>query len=321
MTNQTCARCGGPHDQKTPGCKACYHRHYYRTKHHKPTPTREPIYAGTIAGRAPALNNLIPKKREPDMPHPSTCRTCNAPLDQRTPGCPTCTSRHYARAYNKKTPARNLKAAQEHAATLAAYQAWLNARRQRIAANKPKNHPKPTYEPIYTEAEAAHYTNLSRPAITIARQKGHLHPDPNLTELAGHTIYKQTELDRWLDSRLPYDQITEALGKTTPHALAFATLWKSTNKSSKEQLEAIHHTLQHITNLSTHRELTAKNTRTLTEQLTKMRANTHEFPLTQQRDTLIHLIRTALPTRDGNDHTHDLATALYAWEQAIKQPH
>lgn len=318
MTNQTCARCGGPHDQQTPDCKACYHRHYYRRKRHKPTPTREHEYTGSTAGRTPALNNLIPKKGDPDMPHPNTCRTCNAPLDQRTPGCPTCTSRHYARAYNKKAPTRNLKAAQEHAATLAAYQAWVQARRQRLAKTNPNPKPKPVYEPIYTEAESATYTGLSRPAITCARQKGLLHPDPNLTELAGHTIYRQAELDRWMDSRLPYDQITEALGKTTTHAQAFATLWKSLDKPAKAQLEAIQDVRNHIADLHTPMTLTTRATRALTGQLTRLRTGAHEISLPQQRDTLTLLIRTALPTRDGTDHWIDLITALYAWEQAIK---
>ena len=317
MTNPLCAQCGGPHDQKTPGCKACYHRHYYRRKHHKPTPTRDHEYTGTTTGRNPALNNLIPQKGEPTMPHPNTCRTCNAPLDQRTPGCPTCTSRHYARAYSKKAPARNLKAAQEHAATLAAYNAWVQARRQRIAKTNPNPHPQRKYEPIYTEAEAAHYTNLSRPAITLARQKGQLNPDPSLTELAGHTIYRQAELDRWMDSRLPYDQITGALGRATPHAHAFATLWKSINEHPADQLAAIQHARTLIKDL-TPMTLTTRATRALTMQLTRLRTGAHEISLPQQRDTLTLLIRTALPTRDGVDHTHDLTAALYAWEQAIK---
>lgn len=318
MTNRTCTQCGGPRDQQTPGCKACYHRHYYRRKHHKPAPTRDHEYAGTTAGRNHALNSLIPKKQEPKMPHPATCRTCGVPLDQRTPGCVTCRARHYARTYTKKAPASNLKAAQEHEATLAGYQAWVQARRQRIAANPPQTHPKPTYEPIYTEAEAAQYTGLARCTISQARQKGHLHPHPSLTQAAGKNIYTQTELDRWADSRLPYDQITEALGRTTPHAKAFATLWKSTTKSAKEQIEAIQHTRKHIADLPAAMTLTTKNLKTLTAQLTKLRTGIHELPLPQQRDALMLLIRTALPSQDGSKHSLDLITALYAWEHAIK---
>lgn len=236
--------------------------------------TRDHEYTGTTAGRNPGLNSLIPKKGEPRMPHPNTCRTCNAPLDQRTPGCPTCTSRHYARAYNKKAPARNLKAAQEHAATLAAYKAWVQERRQRIAANNPKPAPQRTYEPIYTEAEAATYTGLSRPTITLARQKGLLNPDPSLTELAGHTIYRQAELDHWMDSRLPYGQITEALGQTTPHTQAFAALWKSASERPTDQLKAIQHARTLIKDL-TPMTLTAREARALTAQLTKLRTGAH----------------------------------------------
>lgn len=251
-----------------------------------------------------------------------TCAQCGAPLDQCTPGCKACYHRHYYRACNKKTPARDLKAARQHAATLAAHQAWVQARRQRIAKTNPKPRPKPAYEPIYTEAEAATYTGLSRHTIAIARQKGLLDPDPSLTELAGHTIYRRAELDRWMGARLLYKQITEALGgRTTPHAQAFATLWKSISERPADQLEAIQDVRQRITDLHTPMTLTAREARALTAQLTKLLRGTDEIPLPQQRDALALLIRTALPTHDGNNRRKGLTAALTAWEQAIKQPH
>lgn len=93
----------------------------------------------------------------------------------------------------------------EHTSTLAAYQAWVVARRKRIAKTpKPQYTPTPEREPIYTEREAAEYTGLARCTIGQARQKGHLHPDPHLTKAAQKIIYTQTELDRWTKTLHPH---------------------------------------------------------------------------------------------------------------------
>lgn len=66
MTSPVCARCGCPASEYTPSCRACYMRRYYRAKAPQKTPYRQPAYTGRVAGRVPALNSLIPPRKETD---------------------------------------------------------------------------------------------------------------------------------------------------------------------------------------------------------------------------------------------------------------
>lgn len=41
-------------------------RRRYRLKNPPPGGYREPVYTGAVAGRVPALNSLIPNRKDPD---------------------------------------------------------------------------------------------------------------------------------------------------------------------------------------------------------------------------------------------------------------
>nr|DAR47310.1 MAG TPA: hypothetical protein [Caudoviricetes sp.] len=65
MTSAVCARCGCPANEYTSSCRACYMRRRYRASvPQKPAVTRQPVYTGKVAGRVPALNSLIPPRKE-----------------------------------------------------------------------------------------------------------------------------------------------------------------------------------------------------------------------------------------------------------------
>nr|DAX26593.1 MAG TPA: Rubredoxin metal binding domain [Caudoviricetes sp.] len=65
MTSPVCARCGCPASEYTASCRACYSRRRYRARApKKPAATRQPVYTGKVAGRVPALNSLIPNRKD-----------------------------------------------------------------------------------------------------------------------------------------------------------------------------------------------------------------------------------------------------------------
>nr|DAV95910.1 MAG TPA: hypothetical protein [Caudoviricetes sp.] len=65
MTSAVCARCGCPATEYTPSCRACYMRRRYRARAPQKPAYRQPVYTGKVAGRVPALNSLIPNRKEP----------------------------------------------------------------------------------------------------------------------------------------------------------------------------------------------------------------------------------------------------------------
>lgn len=70
-----CRGCGVPIDEKTPGCKTCYMRHYERE--HRSSRNRE--------------------KYNDHKPQPHFCVGCGIPWNDHTPGCTRCKSRHAMR--------------------------------------------------------------------------------------------------------------------------------------------------------------------------------------------------------------------------------
>ena len=145
------------------------------------------------------------------MPKKSaSCIKCGVPLDECNPNCRRCRNRAATRRYMAKKrgeyveppkrgrPKATPPATADQVRTLNAYQDWVSARRQRIAASQPRKYAgPPPAQKILTEAQAAEYAGYNRQTIASARRRGKIHPDALASESTGRIVYRAAEVMRW----------------------------------------------------------------------------------------------------------------------------